>query len=355
MEEIISKYFAKAGKDFVRNLSLVTPPMLRCGKANTALIAKEMSGLNGKNFKANDTNLFRFLQARYFQIDEKFWRMHLKLLFDLTKEQDLLNSATPLQINVDYTTCLDDFLILSASVILNEKSIILYFSSRLYPKKKNQMSYVKMEAAFIKSLRQLLPKNKRYIIVADRGFGNDRFATLCTKNNFEYVLRMNKNLSVGLSVQDDENIPENLAEFDWTNHQNLNLYIKRWQKDCIFETTTSKDSTWCLLKSSTELNGKEIYEKRFKIEKLFQDSKSSGFDIEKTKIRKYDRFKRMFYCVSLAHMFAVILGNFINNKTNDIKKNSALHSKILSAFLLLDPELFPPSLINPSKSLTGSF
>ncbi len=351
MNEIFEKYFAKLGHHFVRNISLIIPAMLRSGAANTALIAKEMCKINGKNFKANDTTLFRFLQSKNFQINEKFWRLHINLLFDFLKEQNSISSANPIQINIDYTTSYDDFMILCASVILGNKSVIIYFTSRLYPRRKNQMDQKKMEAAFIKGLKQVLSKQYRYIIVADRGFGNDRFAKLCEENNFSYVLRMNKNLS----VQDDEKTEENLSEFDQTNHKNLNLYIKTWKKDCIFETTTDKGSTWFLLKSSEELNGKEIYEKRFKIEKLFQDSKSSGFDIEKTKIKKYDRFKRIFYCTVLSHMFLVILGNFLESKTNGIKKNFALLTKTLSAFLLLDLEHFPHSLINPSKSSTTLF
>jgi hypothetical protein len=277
--------------------------------------------------------------------------MHINLLFDLLREEKVIDYNSQIHINIDYTTSCDDFLILSASLILQGKAVILYFTSRLYPKRKNQMNQKLMEEAFIKGLKQVLSKKYHYVIVADRGFGNERFARLCEENNFGYVLRMNKNLS----VKDEEKTEENLLEFDQTNHPNLNLYIKKWQKDCIFETTTNKGSTWFLLKSSTNLNGKEIYEKRFKIEKLFQDSKSSGFNIEKSKIKKYDRFKRIFYCSVLSHMFSVILGNFLESKTNDIKKNSALLTKTLSDFLLLDPEHFPHSLINPSRSLEESF
>lgn len=72
---------------------------------------------------------------------------------------------------------------------------------------------------------------------------------------------MNKNFS----IKDDEKTEENLSEFDQTNHKNLNLYIKKWKKDCIFETVTNKGSTWFLLKSSQDISGKEIYEQRFKI------------------------------------------------------------------------------------------
>ena len=60
---------------------------------------------------------------------------------------------------------------------------------RTYPQSKGQLNQKKMEQAFIKQLKHLLPKHYRYTIVADRGFGNGRFATLCEDNDFSYILR----------------------------------------------------------------------------------------------------------------------------------------------------------------------
>ncbi len=49
---------------------------------------------------------------------------------------------------------------------------------------------------------------------------------------------------------------------------------------------TEKGSTWFLVMPLTVTKGASRYEKRFSIEKCFQDQKSSGFNIEKSKIRK---------------------------------------------------------------------
>ncbi len=53
------------------------------------------------------------------------------------------------------------------------------------------MSQIKMEEAFIKGLRHVLSKKYSYVIVADRGFGNNRFANLCKENNFDSNLAKN--------------------------------------------------------------------------------------------------------------------------------------------------------------------
>jgi len=356
MNQIFSKYFSKNGKVFCNNMSLIIPALLRCGKANTALIAKEMSKFNNKDFHTNDTLLFRFLQSNKFQIDDSFWRMHVKMLFDFMKEQKLINCDDPIQVNVDFTSHEDNFLILSASMIINNKAVALYFTTRVYPKKKDRLDQIKMETAFIKGLRHVLSKQYKYTIVADRGFGNYRFASLCQTNNFDYVLRVKGDLNIKIqNPTDEQKHIKKLKDLDRQNHQNFKCYVEAWKADVIFDINTAEGSTWFLLKSQhladNGVNTVPIYEQRFKIEKLFQDVKSSGFDIEKNKIRKYDRFRRMLYLTTLSHLFVVVLGNFLDTTINDIKKNSALHVTTLLAFLNLGLDQFPPSLINPSESL----
>ncbi|MDR2074884.1 MAG: hypothetical protein LBP31_01540, partial [Holosporales bacterium] len=78
----------------------------------------------------------------------------MDVIFNFLTEQNGLRAGDNIEINVDYTTINDDFLILAASVnVGNEKSVLLYFTMRNYPKRKNQMDYKKMESSFFKGLR----------------------------------------------------------------------------------------------------------------------------------------------------------------------------------------------------------
>lgn len=345
MQNILQCYYSKMGKDFVNAFNEIITAMMSCGSSSGGVIANQMSKLNNKSFKTNDMRLHRFFKSNNFQINEKFWRMHINLLFDILLDHKIIDQNNPLDVLVDFTTSCDNFLIMMASIIIDNKAICLYFTSRVYPRRKNRMDYKKMESSFIKGLRQVLSKKFQYRIVADRGFGNQRFINLCQENNFEYVIRINKNLR----IKDSQNNQKNLQEFDQTNHKNLELYVNIWDQNIIIETTTNNDSTWFLVKSSSELNGKEIYKKRFKIEKLFQDSKSSGFNIEENKIKKYDRFKRMLYCCHLSHLFLTLLGNFISDKKNDqdnLKKNFYPNFKNISVYLPSVLEQLPISTLN---------
>lgn len=109
--------------------------------------------------------------------------------------------------------------------------------------------------------------------------------------------------------------------------KNFRAYVFSWDKEVDFEVKTENDSTWFLFYSNKEFSASSIYQKRFSIEKCFQDQKSSGFNIEKTKIRKYDRFKRLYFTMCLAQLFMVILGEYVENKKHPLKKKISYTSK----------------------------
>jgi hypothetical protein len=333
MIECLKDYFENKGKIFCKHLQNNVGAIMQCGQANTYSIARQLSKTNGKTFKANEMAIYRFLQDNDFQIDDSFWRCHVNLIFEALKANGLIKIGDKLQINVDFTTHEDNFLILSASILLEDKAITIYFTTRKYPKKKGEMSHKKMEEAFIKGLAHVLSKKYSYVIVADRGFGNQRFADLCKKNGFEYVLRINENLIIEVGGE-----TKNLKERN--NDEEFDGYVVAWKETHHFTIASNRDKTWYLLSNTPRDKARDYYEKRFKIEKNYQDCKSSGYDIEKNKIRKYDRFKRMMYLVVLAHALTCVIGYIIKVTSNCVKKNYTatdhLNIKLILAFLGLD-------------------
>ncbi len=122
---------------------------------------------------------------------------------------NLISSKKPIFINVDFTTKQDNFLILSASIPFMKRGIPLFFTMRNYPQKAGQLDQKKMELAFIKGLKHLLPKKYQYVIVADRGFCTQRFLQLCLDHNFNFIIRAITNLNLnfkGLKTLFKENI-----------------------------------------------------------------------------------------------------------------------------------------------------
>lgn len=335
MLALITKYFEKIGTHFCRKMGQIIPAMMSCGSCNTSEIAAHMSQQTGDSFKTNEMRIARFLQSCKFQINDTFWRCYIKLVLHVFAERTGVKGGENVNIFVDFTSICDDFLIMAASVVLGSKSIPVYFSLRLYPKRKNQMNQKKMEEAFIKALAHILPKRYRYIIVADRGFGNHRFISLCEQLGFQYVIRINENLNIK-THEDKMNLESLSCNFD------INCHVISWKHNARIVGNAQKGSFWYLITNNSDLSRKDvvkIYEQRFKIEFMFRDEKSSGFKIESSKIKKYDRMKRMLFCVIFSHFMATTVGEIIQTTNHPLKKNFPAHIDCILACFKWGEEL----------------
>lgn len=328
--------FSRINKTISKGVLQIVEAMINCSKSNTSDIVRELSLQNGNSFKTNDVWLYRFLDHHNFQLDDNFWRCYIKSIFQILVEQKEIIKEEKILINIDFTSDRDDFLILCASIMLGGNAIPLYFSMRNYPKSKNQYNHKKMELAFIKALRHILSDKYQYIFVADRGFGNDRFIQSCLDNGFDTLIRLEPNMTI--KTDEKQGIVEEILTEDGV----YNCHIKAWKKDYKIVRHSKDDKAWYLLTNlsiNNGLDGAEAYAKRFRIEKLFQNLKSSGFDIEKSKIKKYDRFKRMLFLSCFAHSILVLLGKFVNEKLPDIKKNLPICTNLLIASSSLEKTL----------------
>lgn len=344
--DVLKDNFSRINRTVSDGILKVVECMIKCSSSNTSSIVRELSFLNGKSFKTNDMWLYRLFSNAEFQIDDNFWRCYIKSIFEILSEQKEINKGEKVFINIDFTSDRDDFLILCASVMLGGDAIPLYFSMRNYPKRKNQYNHKKMEMAFIKALRHILSDKYRYILVADRGFGNDRFVQLCIDSGFDFLIRVEPNLSI--KTTDKQGVIDKVLTEDGL----YNCHIKSWQKDYIVIRHSKDGKLWYLLTNAiinNGLDGAKAYASRFRIEKLFQNLKSSGFDIEKSKIKKYDRFKRMLFLSCFAHSLLVLLGKFVNEKLPDIKKNSPICTNLLIASSSLENLLLT---YTPKKHIT---
>ena len=336
LKKIFSKFYIKYDKTFKKNFSEIIAAMLACSSSNTAKISAEMSKLNDKNFKANDIKLYRFLKNTKFQIDESLWRCHIKMIFTLLKEHKIIKKGAKIPIKIDFSTSSDNFLILCASVIVADKAIPIYFTVRRYPKFKNMIDQKRMERAFFKCLKNFLSKKYNYIIVADRGFGNERIINYCNEFGYEYLLRIASGINIKYEGQ--KTLLTNIK-----TPQILDLEILSWKKRAKIIIAEKNGQRWYLTSNIQDIShfeAVEMYKKRFKIEKTFQDLKSSGFDIENLKIKKYDRFKRMTFCSVVAYSLMILTGDFINQKYSALKKNSPTFLELISAYFKLPEGLF---------------
>lgn len=326
--ENLSKYFSKIEKTLMNNLFWVVEAMMKSCSANTSQIALALSQLKQISFKASDMSIYRLLGNPKFEIGGTLFRCYIKLIFALLEERTQLKPRDKVYLQVDFTSERAHFLILVASVLFHGKAIPIYFSIRNYPKKEGQYDQKKMELAFIRALKHNLSNQYRYVILADRGFGNDRFMKQCQGVGFNYIIRLEPNLKI--KYKNKLGIMSKLLQ----GNGKYEVEVISWNKTVIVFRNEHEGKIWYIVTTLTEMEqpeGIKHYRKRFGIEKLFQDLKSSGFDIEQTKIRKYMRFKRLFFLCCLAYSLLLLLGEIIETSHPELKKNSrAITSRFIA-------------------------
>jgi len=344
LSDFLFPYFSHFGDVFCRSFFTTLQAITHCCSSNTATIARAMTTLNNKDFNTNDKAVSYLLNNNKFSVDEKFWRHYIKMIFGILKERNSLNKGDRIYIQVDFTSDCNDFLILSASIIFSGRAIPIYFTMRNYPKHKRQYDHKKMELAFLRGLKQCLSNKYQYVIVADRGFGNKRFFENCTSCNFDYVIRLQPNMKV--NYKKNSGILGNIIR----NNGKYSIYIKKWDlKTSVFKNEKNS-SEWYIASNISELSfcyGVKIYEDRFKIEHCFRDLKSSGFDIESSKIKNYSRFKRLLALCVISQALMVITGDFIATHRPSLKKRFPMHTKLISAFLPLQNAYLQQCLKKP--------
>jgi hypothetical protein len=346
-EEVVAKYFSGMGVALSKSFARYTAGAISACSFSTHEISRHVSQSSGKDFNTSEKGLIYLLSNKKFQIDDHYWRMHVNMIFDFLSEQELISKNKKIYIQVDFTSNEDHFLILSASIIVNNRAIPLFFTMRNYPKRENQYNHKKMEQAFLKGLKHILSKKYQYVIVADRGFGNQRFIDLCEENQFEYLIRITPNLKV--KKGEEESLMNEAFQEDGCQL----LEVVKWQKMANICRVSNLRGEWHLvsnIKGIDKDSAETIYKDRFKIEKCFQDMKSSGFDIERSKIRKYDRYKKLLAICMLSHALLVLLGHLVVTKLPHFLKNSALMASVILAYFQSEENL---SIYFPKNNLTG--
>lgn len=329
--DYVSHFFDKRGKDFVKSFSTIILGMMHSCSCSTWAVASSIAMLFDKSFKAGERQISYLFANNNFKVDDQLWRCYLQMIFAILSESSYIKTTEKIFIQIDHTTIKDDFLIMYASIVFNGKSLPIYFTKRSYPKRKNQMSRLKMERAFINGLRHCLSKKYQYVIVADRGFGTDNFTQACIENGFDFIVRLKENLNI------DHVRYNNLKHINRSTTL-TDVRISSWQKNYTLIIKKIEVSTWYLCTNINDISRKKIiaeYARRFKIEKCFFEQKSNGFDIESTKIRKYDRIGRMLFCVCVSHAIMLIVGNIIKHNHHVIKKNFPQNTNLILALLPL--------------------
>jgi hypothetical protein len=189
-------------------------------------------------------------------------RLYLKFLFSIFF---CFKAGKNLSIIVDYSD-FNGYRILHGGIPMRGRIFPIYF--KILSIKRSGYDLKGVEATFLRNLKQHLPLEYKYTIVADRGFGNNTFMHTCKSLGFYFVLRIKGSvyltLTTGKRLKASEVTQKYSRNIVYQEHSDIHLVI-----------TQEKGQYWYLLTNVNDLRAvKRIYEERFWTEEFFRDLKT---------------------------------------------------------------------------------
>lgn len=155
-------------------------------------------------------------------------------------------------------------------------------------------------------------------LLADRGFRDHQWATLCLRLGWHYVLRLPANTWVNLPDGwagriDQLAVPPGRRRFypqgTITKEATLTTALSvGWT-----QPTAKQPAEWIAVISDQPAGPARLraYGKRMLIEQSFKEDKSGGFDLDHTRLLNPQRLERLLLAVALATLWAHELGEYV--------------------------------------------
>jgi len=183
---------------------------------------------------------------------------------------------------------------------------------------------IRAEQQILRDLQAMCPPGVRPIIVADRGFGNERWISDVTKWGWHFVQRLSTNHYLE-TEQHIGTIPElgirrGYRPKDWgwgTMGENNEEGKTRFRLVTVFHRDA--DEPWYLITNIGDMEAAKItriYEKRWWTETMFRDLKSRkwGLGMDEVKLTTLERTATHFIIVMVAYILLCAFGAFAEAK-----------------------------------------
>jgi hypothetical protein len=172
-----------------------------------------------------------------------------------------------------------------------------------------------IEHAFIEDLDDMLPGGLRVVLLADRGFGDQKFYELLAALGWDYVIRFRGNILVttedGTTLPAQDRVAPNGRAMMF---KNARVTGDRAPVPAVVTVKAARmKEAWCLAASLQDRTAREVvelYGKRFTIEESFRDKKDLhfGLGLKATHIKSADRRDRLLLVLAMAVALITLLG-----------------------------------------------
>lgn len=175
---------------------------------------------------------------------------------------------------------------------------------------------VDMHIQLLQQVHALISKDSDVVFLGDGEFDGVDLLGAIEMLGWDYISRTAITTIITLSNGEAVNLKKIMPQrgksiirknvtFTKAKHEDVAVVLA-WRQDC--------KEQLCLVSNLQDKH--EIlchYKKRFKIETLFSDCKSRGFNLQKSRILKPQRIAKLLIVASLAYIWTVFLGDFTTN------------------------------------------
>lgn len=195
------------------------------------------------------------------------------------------------------------------------------------------------EVMVIDRLHEILAKGVDIMVLADRGFGDQKLFAYLDSIGWSYAIRFKQNITV-------QQGKESKAASEWvpaSGHAKLLRDVRITQDETriggvVLKHQKGMKESWCIATNRPELGAAEVvrrYSRRFTIEETFRDIKDNhfGMGLKATHIRSAERRDRLLFISAIAQALLTLLGAAGEECGLDrILKSNTVQTRTMSLF-----------------------
>lgn len=314
------------GQDFhvkrVESLAGGVLGVLHAAMLSIAVVGRAMADVSGIKHKSGVKQIDRLLSNDGLKVDglERTWLRYV------------VGGLPEVVVAMDWTDFADDDHTTLCVYLVTRAGRALPLLWRTTKKSLIRDNQTRLETEMLERLAEFAPKETRFTVLADRGFGKAELYECCAMLGIDYAIRFRD----VILVTDAEGTQGYAKEYLLANGRprmviSPRVTGKKVPIPAMVVTKAKKmQEPWCIATSLTKKTAADVvalYGRRFTIEEAFRDTKDLhfGMGLSATHIRNANRRDRMLMLVALAQAFLTALGQAGENAGLDksLKTNTS--------------------------------
>jgi hypothetical protein len=284
----------------------------------------------------------RFLENEYVNYETFYYPYICTIL-----QQLFLNTKSKKQLllTIDGTCIGSKHTTLTVSFLFEGTSIPLCWVTREAPKGHFlEDQHIALIEKCANLLNPILPADWSVVLLGDGEFDGANLQILCQKKlAWDYVLRTNCNTYLyenGDPFQPQQLSVENgahlfIEDVAFAKDQKINTNFILWHQKELYQDAIPLVTTF-----DDPMTATILYALRYSIERLFKGVKSSGFNVDQTRLTKIKSIDNLLICVFLAYILMICFakandGSAIKAKIVRIRKETVLSSIVFALRILM--------------------